>query len=384
MQADDYDALVSSIYASSYRAGGWDVALERLRCAFGLDAFALMRMPGRFERAASPDLISVGGSHVTPGAARRYDEYYGAIDPRTQLVRQCSVNQVFLCEQHFDTAYVERSEFYQDFLRPEGLRFCMGTCIRLADGTDFALGLLRSEDRGSYSEETQRTFKRLIGHIGQALEAQERLAGLQGHVAATAIADTASWGLVTLGVGGRIMGANAMAHTLLADVRLFKSPAATLLFSHAATRARFVAAMDRCLKDGCGETFLVEATRAGARRLTMTLQPAPSDPVDRAALPDSVRGSGARLVGILAPLDCRRIPSMRQLMDVFDLAPAEARLARALASGESLDRYAAVNALAMSTVRTQMRAIFRKTETERQAEVVRLLGNIPAMRARPN
>ena len=385
MQADDYDALVSSIHASSYRAGGWDVALERLRGALELDAFALMRLPGRFAAVDSPELISVGGSHVTSGAAQKYDEYYGAIDPRVQFVRRGSVQEVFLCEQYFDPAYVSRSEFYQDFLRPEGLRFCMGTCIRLSDETDFALGLLRSEDRGSYSAETQRVFKRLIGHIGQALGAQERLARSDlHHGTVSAIAAAASWGVLYLGVDGRFMGGMPLVETLLADDRLVRIRSGTLVFSHAATQRRFTAAAQRCLRDRCGETFFVESTRAGARRLTMTLQPMPLDPEDRACLSESVRAPGARLVGILAPLDDRRVPSLRQLMDVFDLTPAEARLARALASGEALDKYAAANALAMSTVRTQMRATFRKTGTERQAEVVRVLNNIPSLRGRAN
>ena len=382
MQADDYDALVSSIYASSYRAGGWDVALERLRGAFGLDAFALMRLPDRFADGGSPDLMSVGGSHVTPSAAQKYDDYYGAIDPRVQVVRRRSVNDVFLCERYFDAAYVARNEFYQDFLRPEGLRFCMGTCIRLPDGTDFALGLLRGEDRGSYDAEVQRTFKRLIGHVGQALLAQERLAQPREQAAAMAVTDAASWGLIALGVDGRFLGGNALGDTLLADARLVKIRSGALVFSHAATQSRFAAAAARCLNGGRGETFLVHSTDAGARRLTMTLQPVPSDPADRASLPGPARAPGARLVGILAPLDSRRIPSMRQLMDVFDLAPAEARLARALASGETLDGYAAANALAISTVRTQMRAVLRKTGTERQAQAVRVLNNIPALRSR--
>jgi len=88
VQPDNFDALVSSLYAASYRAGGWDVALEGLRDAFDLDAFALIRYPNAAAGSDQPQVISVCGSRVSAGAARRYEEYYGDIDPRTRFVRQ--------------------------------------------------------------------------------------------------------------------------------------------------------------------------------------------------------------------------------------------------------------------------------------------------------
>jgi DNA-binding CsgD family transcriptional regulator len=67
-------------------------------------------------------------------------------------------------------------------------------------------------------------------------------------------------------------------------------------------------------------------------------------------------------------------------MAVFGLAPAEARLAHSLACGEALDEYARNNTLGMSTVRSQLKAVFRKSGTERQSDLVRVLSNIPATR----
>lgn len=374
MQPEEYDSLVSGIYASSYQANGWSVAFERMRQALGLDAFALMRFPSRFAGGLSPEIICVGGTHVTPGAAQRYDAYYGAIDPRNQFVREHSIEDVFLCEQHFDPGYVSRSEFYQDFLRPEGLRFCMGTCIRLADQTDFTLGLLRSEDRGSYAAETQQVFRRLIGHLKQTLEAYERLA--QAGLDSGRVMDTISWGAVYLDKSGRFIGCNRLFDAMLVDGELVRIQAGVLNFRQAATQHRFA----RSLQANGAATFLAESASPEARRFTMTLLPVPTAGDDRTDLPPASRTAGARWVGILAPLDRRRIPSTSQLMDVFGLAPAEARLARALASGDSLGEYADANSLTMNTVRTQLRAVFRKTGTERQAQVVQVLNNIPATR----
>ena len=57
----------------------------------------------------------------------------------------------------------------------------------------------------------------------------------------------------------------------------------------------------------------------------------------------------------------------------FRLTPAEARLAVHLASGASLTRTADEFGVTYNTVRAQLRAIFDKTETHRQIDLVRLL-----------
>ncbi len=83
---------------------------------------------------------------------------------------------------------------------------------------------------------------------------------------------------------------------------------------------------------------------------------------------------------LVAPLDHRRTATVHQLMKLFGLSAAEARLARALASGETLEAYARENALKMPTVKTQLQATFAKTGTDRQAALVRLIMGIPAVR----
>lgn len=65
------------------------------------------------------------------------------------------------------------------------------------------------------------------------------------------------------------------------------------------------------------------------------------------------------------------------LRELFGLTPAEARLAIRLASGTSLTEAAAEFGVGKATVRTQLNAVFQKTGTSRQAELVRLLNALP-------
>ena len=64
----------------------------------------------------------------------------------------------------------------------------------------------------------------------------------------------------------------------------------------------------------------------------------------------------------------------------FRLTPAEARLAVHLASGASLTKTADEFGVTYNTVRAQLRAIFDKTETHRQSDLVRLLQRSSSLR----
>jgi DNA-binding CsgD family transcriptional regulator/PAS domain-containing protein len=62
----------------------------------------------------------------------------------------------------------------------------------------------------------------------------------------------------------------------------------------------------------------------------------------------------------------------RALADLYDLTPAEERLALRLASGETLAEAAAGLGIRTSTARGALRSVFEKTGTHRQASLVRL------------
>lgn len=57
----------------------------------------------------------------------------------------------------------------------------------------------------------------------------------------------------------------------------------------------------------------------------------------------------------------------------FDLSPAEAQIALAISNGASLHTIAAVRGASIQTVRSQLKAIFRKTGVTSQARLVSLL-----------
>lgn len=81
---------------------------------------------------------------------------------------------------------------------------------------------------------------------------------------------------------------------------------------------------------------------------------------------------GLVLLYILDPEAERTLPATL-LARLFRLTPTEATLACKLVQGRRLEEIAAEHGVRITTARTQLQALFSKTDTKRQAELVRLL-----------
>ncbi|CEJ10038.1 hypothetical protein BN1110_00309 [bacterium YEK0313] len=73
------------------------------------------------------------------------------------------------------------------------------------------------------------------------------------------------------------------------------------------------------------------------------------------------------------------VPPLQLLSVLFDLAPAEARLASAIAAGKSLKSTAAEMRIEYNSARTYLARIFSKTGTSQQSELVALLKSAVAI-----
>jgi len=78
----------------------------------------------------------------------------------------------------------------------------------------------------------------------------------------------------------------------------------------------------------------------------------------------------------LAELMDLPVPSEQMLRTIFDLTPAEARLAQSLSRGDNLEHVAQSLNIRMTTARSQLAAIFAKTQTCRQAQLVAILSRL--------
>jgi DNA-binding CsgD family transcriptional regulator len=86
-------------------------------------------------------------------------------------------------------------------------------------------------------------------------------------------------------------------------------------------------------------------------------------------------GHASGLLVLVDPLS-RREPTAAVLQQVFSLTPAEARLASGLAKGLDLQEISDLHGVSVGTLRVQLKSVFSKTQTKRQAQLVVLLARL--------
>lgn len=83
--------------------------------------------------------------------------------------------------------------------------------------------------------------------------------------------------------------------------------------------------------------------------------------------------TGAAVLVTVSDPDDTDAPAPEHLQQLFELTPAESRLAAALAGGRSVAEYAEASRISVGTARWTLKRILAKTGCRRQAELVRLL-----------
>lgn len=369
----EHDKLVGLIYDAALEPARWSDALTVLGKSLGVDACHLVGWQTRTQT----DVLGVICDPYWHKALCEYQAYFGKLDPRRELASKLGTGRIFACHHYFDETFVNRSEFYQDFLRPHGLRYTLASCLYQDDTLEISLGLIRAAECGPYSDTDQERFTRLKPHIHRAVQLMLRGETLSRKAdIAEAALDISPLAVIAVDRHRRPVYANKRAEALLDAGHLLTTRGGVLCAVESRQGEQLDVALETTLKTRRPRNILLKTCVTNGEEESFSLTMLHVSEHRLSAVHQST------VLCLIAPLSVRRIATGHQLMEMFDLTAAEARLARALAQGMRLEDYAVCNDLRLPTVKTQLRGIFAKTATSRQAELVRLITEIPAVRER--
>ena len=169
---------------------------------------------------------------------------------------------------------------------------------------------------------------------------------------------------------------------------LFADNGRVLAANHlVATLSGFVAwrAKDQItLMDASADALLRDAIAAADQSDSPTMQSFPVRNAGAAMIAHvmPIRGpardvfSRCAAVLMLTPVTRPEAPSVELIRSLFDLTPTEARVARGLAAGQTVNVMAADSGTSTNTVRTHVNAVLTKTGYSRQSDVVALLNGL--------
>jgi DNA-binding CsgD family transcriptional regulator len=273
-----------------------------------------------------------------------------------------------------DSAIYESEEakavdpFYRDILYPRGLGRAAGTTIQLPTGDRFSIALERENARGPVENAAIDRLDELRPHLARAALMSARLQLERARMASETLG-AVGLPAVVLDEQGKVLAANALIEALTDHVQwrphdriaLKDSIANKLLRDAIATIDRERATAARSFPVRGGEAMMV----------------AHIIPIRRSSRDIFVR-SAAMLV--LTPVTLPRAPPVELVQSLFDLTPAEARVARGLAGGKTVEDIASDGGVSPNTIRAQVRGVLSKTGCNRQVDVVAMLAGIAAIR----
>ncbi len=267
-----------------------------------------------------------------------------------------------------ETSELLRSEYYNAFLRPNGLESLVIIDFGGGGSSGASLDVGRADGR-DFSDDEIRLCRALQPHFVRSFNLGVRLGvsrrppdpladGLERSQHAVMLVDE----------DARISFANAAAEAMLADGSHLTAKAGHLsAATPQATRALqgligAAISPDPALRTG-GSMALPR--QDGAAPLAVMAAPLRSERV-------ALFGARPRAIVCVADLGCGADRTEASLRRLFGLTPPEALLARRLLAGLSLNEAAAELELGYRTARSQLERILDKTQTSRQDELVRL------------
>ncbi len=255
---------------------------------------------------------------------------------------------------------------YRDCLWPIGLGWCAGTTFLLPTGDLLLLSLERDRVLGPPDSAAIQQLNMLRPHLGRSALISARFQLERARVASETLALLGLPALV-LGNDGRVLAANPLIEALTDHIRWRAQDRVSLKNKHA--NVLFHQAIVTLDTDSVApvRSFAVRGADAKAVMVAHVI------PIRRSARDIFVRCAG---VLVMTPVTLPQAPQVELVLSLFDLTPAEARVARRLTGGETLHDIASTGGVSLNTIRTQVRMVLEKTGCRRQAEVVALLRGI--------
>jgi DNA-binding CsgD family transcriptional regulator/PAS domain-containing protein len=347
---EQFSRLVGAVHGAAGEPDRWSAVVDDLRRAVGGTGAAVCR-------ATDKGWVM---THTTlpADAAQSYAAYYHRLDRVVASVADGPVAQVRTAAEVL--APHARSEFHTDWLRPNDIED--GLFVRLADGPRPTCFIAAAPRRASPFDDVERIrlLDALVPHLRQALRTQSVLdaAGARARAIAGALG-AVRHAVIVVAADGRIVEANAAAENLLRRGAGLTSRGGRLVFDDNGFRATMAAA--------------VRGGARGAREGGTCVVPRGPDASPYVVHVLPLRRDGAAAAAVIV-VDPDRPPLPTQVWRrLFGLTGAETDVAARLAAGASLREVADALTVSVNTVRTHVAHLYAKTDTHRQAELVRVL-----------
>ena len=371
--ASKIDAVIYQIHAASHREGGWSLALEGMRELLHGQLATLAKyhfLTGRGEKLV-----------VTPSCDEfrtAYAAEYAVRNPWFFSSQDYPAGRVMSGEELLHPDELQRSDFYQRFLRRYNLlhRLC-GVLLR-EDDIAYYLALYRSPQQPAFDSGDKATLQILLRHCSLAFTHERdwlRTHSLQQAI--QTVVDRISMAVFLVDTEARVVFSNQAAEQLLVQhdgLTLRDNCVRATVRTENRALLEAIEEMAAADNPAGAESFAAESatkiiTLLGARKQPPLVVTVRAIGNTRSSQLGSGQSLAALVINNPATVQDSHDCALTQL---YQLTPAQTRLTTLIVAGHTLAHAARELKVSENTVRSHLKQIFQKTETHSQMELVHL------------
>ncbi|SCW80471.1 DNA-binding transcriptional regulator, CsgD family [Sphingobium faniae] len=351
----DNEGLIAAIYEAGALPAQWPEVLERIGARVGAKGGNLIRG-------------SVSGIHVlsSPSIAEVTADFarlgFNRDNTRVSRCLARASHPGFLtdCDLH-SIEEIRSLPMYTEFLTPRGVDAGAGTVVQGAEDDALIIAI-----EGFHNHSTARQAVAFLDglrpHLARAALLGSRVQATRTETLIEAF-NTAGTAIALLNADGRVLGASEQFATAFDDLLL--DGGNRLLAVDGTADRQLETAFVRMRWNDSSSASIAVRDRDQFGCAVLHLLPARRQARDLF--------SNVRIFALLGRPDNHMLPDADIISALFDLTSAEARVARGIAQGKSVNDLALQFNVSIETVRTQLKRIFAKTSTTRQGELISLL-----------
>jgi DNA-binding CsgD family transcriptional regulator/PAS domain-containing protein len=366
-------SMVERLYEAVAHAEAWPPFLDSLARAVGGVAPAVFVI----HRVTDANLFHVS-SGTDSGWGAAYETYFKHRDLRRARVKELHAAGTFVGSAILPDRELVRSEFYNEFLRPQGLFHLLGALAVKREDFVALVRVSRPRTAPPFGPQELALLRRLQPHLSRALRLQEQLALAEARRDEVGeVLDRFPGGVLLLDATGHVVAANRMAEQMLATgdgLRAGRDGIRAILPSETAALQRLIRSAAAAPSIDTSDGVLNVSRQPPRRPLNLLVAALRGGSLVRAAR------SAAVVVFVTDP-DRPAATSVQRVQRWLGLTPAEAALVVELLQGKRVEEAAEALHISTHTARTQLKRALAKTGTGRQAELLRLALGTPVVLA---
>jgi DNA-binding CsgD family transcriptional regulator len=349
--------LVDGLYAAALDVDLWPNVLEQFSRVF----------EGSSAHLSVENSASTRGRMISFGTDPRYAERYGDYYITRNVLWQRFVQQpragIFTDRDLMPKDELRRSEFYNDFLRPQEGEELLISVFERSPASAKTITLWRPKQLGPWHSRHMKLLALFTPHLRRALNLSEQVGcfRIMNELAAEALYQL-DQGIIFVDSSAAVLFMNKKAEATLREGRGLRLVRNRLF----ARRTAETTALHKLIVETTQDIGALAISRE--ERLPLLISVVPVRSRAQAALhnwPCAV----LLVKDPEQPAKC----ALNAFGDYFGLTPAQLAVANELMQGDGLIRAASRLGISHTTARTHLIQVFKKTATQRQAELVRLM-----------